>query len=58
MGLKLIWTDFAIDQLKIVYDFYKEIANKKVAKKIIDEIYKAPNRRAKVLKLTAKAPRR
>jgi len=43
MGLKLIWTNFALDQLKTVYHFYKEIATKKVAKRIVDEIYQAPN---------------
>jgi toxin ParE1/3/4 len=43
MELKLIWTDFAIDQLENVYDYYCEIANKIVAKKIVNEIFKTPD---------------
>ncbi|WP_340153114.1 type II toxin-antitoxin system RelE/ParE family toxin [uncultured Marivirga sp.] len=42
MGLKLIWTGFAINQLENVYDYYNKIAGKAVAKRVVNVIYKAP----------------
>lgn len=36
--MKIIWTDFAIENLKSIFDFYSKKANKKVAHKIRKEI--------------------
>ncbi len=41
MKMKIIWTDFAIENLKDIFDFYAVTANKKVAKKIKKDIFKA-----------------
>ncbi len=37
--MKIIWTDFAIENLKDIFDFYSVTANKKVANKIKQEIF-------------------
>ncbi len=39
--MKIIWTDFAIENLKDIFDFYSVTANKKVANKIKQEIFKS-----------------
>ncbi len=36
--MEIIWTDFAIKNLKDIFDFYSTTANKKVANKIKREI--------------------
>lgn len=36
--MKIIWTDFAIDNLKEIFDYYSNKANKKVAHKIRTQI--------------------
>ncbi|MDR6157024.1 toxin ParE1/3/4 [Chryseobacterium sp. SLBN-27] len=36
--MKIIWTDFAIENLKIIFEYYAEKANKKVAHKIRKQI--------------------
>ena len=36
--MKIIWTDFAIENLKDIFDFYSIRANKKVAHKIRKQI--------------------
>jgi len=36
--MKIIWTDFAIDSLKEIFDYYSENATKKVAHKIKKQI--------------------
>lgn len=36
--MKIIWTDFAIENLKQIFDYYSEKANKKVAHKIRKQI--------------------
>ncbi len=36
--MKIIWTDFAIDNLKDIFDYYSEIATNKVAHKIKKQI--------------------
>lgn len=36
--MKIIWTDFAIQNLKDIFDYYSENANKKVAHKIRKQI--------------------
>ncbi len=38
MELKIYWTDFAKLELRKIFDFYKEKANLKIAKKIIEKI--------------------
>lgn len=38
--MKITWTDFAISNLKDIYDYYLEKANRKVANKIRDNILK------------------
>lgn len=41
--MKIIWTDFAIENLKDIFDFYLENANKKVAHKIRKRILNSTN---------------
>ncbi len=41
MTMKIIWTDFAIENLKDIFDFYCITANKGVANKIKQEIFKS-----------------
>ncbi len=41
--MKIIWTDFAIQNLKDIFDYYSAIANKKVANKIKQNIFKSVN---------------
>ncbi|WP_374459062.1 type II toxin-antitoxin system RelE/ParE family toxin [Chryseobacterium taeanense] len=36
--MKIIWTDFAIENLKIIFEYYTDKANKKVAHKIRKQI--------------------
>ena len=36
--MEIIWTDFAINNLKEIFDYYSEIATKKVAHKIKKQI--------------------
>jgi toxin ParE1/3/4 len=36
--MKIIWTDFAIENLKIIFEYYAKNANKKVAHKIRKQI--------------------
>lgn len=36
--MKIIWTDFAIKNLKEIFDYYSDKANKKIAHKIRKEI--------------------
>ncbi|WP_313099216.1 type II toxin-antitoxin system RelE/ParE family toxin [Epilithonimonas sp.] len=36
--MKIIWTDFAIQNLKDIFDYYSKNANKKVAHKISKQI--------------------
>ncbi len=39
--MEIIWTDFAIENLKVIFDFYSIKANKKVAHKIRIQILTA-----------------
>lgn len=39
--MKIIWTDFAIDNLKDIFDYYSSKASKKVAHKIRKQILDA-----------------
>jgi plasmid stabilization system protein ParE len=39
--MKIIWTDFAIQNLTPIFDYHVENATKKVAHKIKNEIFKA-----------------
>ncbi len=39
--MKIIWTDFAIENLKDIFDFYSITVNKKVANKIKKDIFKS-----------------
>lgn len=41
MAIKVIWTDIAISQLTDVYDYYKNIASKSIAKKIVKSLVEA-----------------
>jgi toxin ParE1/3/4 len=40
MGLKILWTDFALAQLEGIYDYYKHNATTQVAKKLVKFIVK------------------
>ena len=44
MPYSIFWSEFAERQLETIFDFYVETANISVAKKIILNILKAPNR--------------
>jgi toxin ParE1/3/4 len=39
--MKIVWTDFAIENLKDVFDYYSVRANKKIAHKILNQILKS-----------------
>ena len=38
--MEIIWTDFAIENLKVIFDFYAFKVNRKVAHKIRSQILK------------------
>jgi toxin ParE1/3/4 len=40
--MKISWSDFASDELKNIYNYYKETAGTKVAKKIKDQLLATP----------------
>lgn len=42
--MKIIWTDFAIENLKSIFDYYTTKANKKVAHKIRGQILDSTKR--------------
>lgn len=56
MSWTIIWSSFAELQIAEIYDHYAEEANLKVARKIIDEIIKAPNNLLKNPELGSKEP--
>jgi plasmid stabilization system protein ParE len=37
--MKVIWSDFASETLKDIYDYYKEVANEIIARKIKENIF-------------------
>lgn len=39
MELKLFWTDFSLKELEIIYEYYREKAGTKIAKKLVNGIY-------------------
>ncbi|REC51058.1 MULTISPECIES: type II toxin-antitoxin system RelE/ParE family toxin [Chryseobacterium] len=39
--MKIIWTEFAIEDLKIIFDYYASKANKNIAHKIRKQIFKS-----------------
>ncbi len=39
--MEIIWTDFAIENLKDIFDFYSTTASKKIANKIKNDIFKS-----------------
>lgn len=39
--MRIIWTDFARNMLKEIFDYYKEVAGKNVAHKIKTSIFKS-----------------
>ena len=41
MVMKIIWTDFAIKNLKSIFDYYSKKANKKIAHKIKKQIFES-----------------
>jgi toxin ParE1/3/4 len=41
--MEIIWTDFAISNLKTIYDYFLEKANRKAANKIHNNIFKDTN---------------
>ena len=41
MAMQIIWSNFAIENLKAIFDYYKERAGKKVAHKIRRQILDA-----------------
>lgn len=42
--MKIVWTDFAIRNLKAIFDYYSSKANKKVAHKIREQILESTKR--------------
>lgn len=41
--MNIIWSDFASETLKDIYDYYIEVADKSTARKIISSIFSATN---------------
>lgn len=41
MGLKIYWTDFSKSELHLIFDYYKENASSRIAKKLVLEITQA-----------------
>ncbi|MDP2891072.1 MAG: type II toxin-antitoxin system RelE/ParE family toxin [Bacteroidota bacterium] len=41
MGLKIYWTDFSKSELHQIFDYYKETASLRIARKLVLEITKA-----------------
>lgn len=39
--MNIVWTDFAIENLKDIFDYYSARANKKIAVKILKQILKS-----------------
>lgn len=48
--MKVIWSDFASDELKSIYEYYKEVASVKTAKKIKSTIFEATKQLVKFSK--------
>lgn len=48
--MKIIWSDFASDELKNIYKYYKEVASVKTAKKIKSTIFEATKQLVKFSK--------
>jgi toxin ParE1/3/4 len=44
MKLKIVWSQFAENEIDKIYDYYVQKAGIKVAKKIIEEIISEPNK--------------
>lgn len=44
MELDIIWTDFAKKELRKIFDFHKEKASLKIARKIVNGIYESTER--------------
>lgn len=42
--MKIIWSEFAENQLDEIFDYYKKEAGLKIAKKLVSEIITAPNK--------------
>ncbi|MBW6483090.1 MAG: type II toxin-antitoxin system RelE/ParE family toxin [Vicingaceae bacterium] len=40
MELKIFWTDFSLKELEKIYKYFRERAGVRIAKKIVDGIYK------------------
>lgn len=39
MGLNIFWTDFAKNELRRIFDYHKDKASPKIARKLVDGIY-------------------
>ena len=39
MELKVLWTDFSQQELDRIYEYYREKAGTRIAKKLVDGIY-------------------
>jgi len=39
--MKIIWSDFAVSELKDIFQHYKTVAGKKIAQNLIDSIFKS-----------------
>jgi toxin ParE1/3/4 len=51
MPYKIIWSNFAVEQLDEIYEYYKENANLTVAKKITTGIINAPKKLIKLIQI-------
>lgn len=54
MEFKILWSEFAENQLDKIYKYYKETASDKVAKKLLIGIIKEPNKLLKSPKIGQK----
>ncbi|MDD3722476.1 MAG: type II toxin-antitoxin system RelE/ParE family toxin [Lutibacter sp.] len=39
MGLKIYWTEFSEKELQHIFEYYKEKASSRIAKRLVDGIY-------------------
>ncbi len=44
MVFRIIWSDFAITQLEEIYSYYEKNESSRIAKRIVVDIVKAPNK--------------
>ncbi len=54
MGFKIVWSEFAENELDKIFEYYCEIASPRIAKNLLQKIIAAPNILSKARKLVKK----